>query len=78
MCPCFAEEAVADVRRAAVTEVQRAVSAADTRAQELVAAERVRFEALLRELGRREPPPDHHRHDPHQVQTPDCRVRAQG
>ncbi|XP_042228604.1 protein CBFA2T2-like isoform X2 [Homarus americanus] len=50
-----AEEAVSEVRRAAVAEVQRAVGAAEARAQELVAAERAKVEALLREVGRRDP-----------------------
>ncbi|XP_071519580.1 protein CBFA2T2-like isoform X3 [Panulirus ornatus] len=50
-----AEEAVSEVRRAAVAEVQRAIGAAEARAQELVAAERAKVEALLREVGRRDP-----------------------
>lgn len=51
----ISEEAVSEVRRAAVAEVQRAVGAAEARAQELVAAERAKVEALLREVGRRDP-----------------------
>lgn len=46
---------MSEVRRAAVAEVQRAVGAAEARAQELVAAERAKVEALLREVGRRDP-----------------------
>ena len=54
------------MRRAAVAEVQRAVSAAEARAQELVAAERSRMEVLFRELGRREVTSEH-RPDSQQV-----------
>lgn len=46
---------MSEVRRAAVAEVQRAIGAAEARAQELVAAERAKVEALLREVGRRDP-----------------------
>lgn len=62
------EEAVSEVRRAAVAEVQRAVGAAEARAQELVAAERAKVEALLREVGRRDP--SEPRTEPQQVALP--------
>ena len=48
------DEAVNEVRRAAVIEVQRAIANAEARAQELVAAERGRIETMLREVARRE------------------------
>lgn len=43
------EEAVNEVKRQAVLELQRAVTAAETKAAELVAAERSRMEKLLLE-----------------------------
>jgi hypothetical protein len=48
MCD-FTEEAVNEVKRQAVIELQRAVSAAETKAAELIAAERSRMEKLLLE-----------------------------
>lgn len=42
-----AEEAVGDVKRQAVIELQRAVAAAEARAGELLAAERARVEKAL-------------------------------
>lgn len=42
-----AEEAVNDVKRQAVIELQKAVTAAETKANELVAAERAKMEKLL-------------------------------
>lgn len=56
---------MSEVRRAAVAEVQRAVGAAEARAQEVVAAERARVEVLLREVRCRDPPSP--RTHPHQV-----------
>ncbi|KAI4467167.1 mtg8 eto eight twenty one protein [Holotrichia oblita] len=44
-----AEEAVNDVKRQAVIELQKAVAAAETKANELVAAERAKMEKLLHE-----------------------------
>lgn len=55
------------MRRAAVAEVQRAVGAAEARAQEAVAAERAKVEVLLREVGRRDPAEA--RTDPQQVRA---------
>lgn len=43
-----------EVRKAAVAEVQRAVANAESKAQELVNAERSRIEGLMREVARRE------------------------
>ena len=48
-----------------MAEVQRAVGAAEARAQELVAAERAKVDVLLREVGRRDPAEP--RIDPQQV-----------
>lgn len=42
-----------------MAEVQRAVASAESKAQELVNAERSRIEGLMRELARRESAGDH-------------------
>ncbi|KAL1115519.1 hypothetical protein AAG570_007548 [Ranatra chinensis] len=57
------KEAVAEVKRQAVAELQRAVAAAETKASQLVAAEQARLERLVAESHRRTaaagPPPAH-------------------
>jgi CHAT domain-containing protein len=44
---CFPEEAVNEVKRQAVAELQKAVQAAEAKAAELVAAERAKMERAL-------------------------------
>ena len=46
------EEAVNEVKRQAVVELQKAVSAAETKATELVAAERIKMEKLVTDARR--------------------------
>lgn len=45
----FSEEAVNEVKRQAVVELQRAVAAAESKACELVASERAKMEKLVAE-----------------------------
>lgn len=47
MVPFLSEEAVNDVKRQAMLELQKAVSAADQKAADLVAAERVKMERAV-------------------------------
>ena len=44
----FPEEAVNEVKRQAVAELQKAVAAAETKAAELVAAERAKMDSAIR------------------------------
>lgn len=46
------EEAVNEVKRQAVVELQKAVSAAESKASELVAAERLKMEKLVTDARR--------------------------
>ena len=48
----LAEDAVHEVKRQAVVELQKAVTAAETKASELLAAERAKMERMLSEARR--------------------------
>lgn len=49
MLSSFAEEAVNDVKRQAMLELQKAMSAADQKAADLISAERVKMERAVTE-----------------------------